>query len=758
MKTLPTDFRFSQGENEEIRIPTALREYESNAINYKATKAFTFIAHINNHYYLFFLHNGESFQNIQDILNNGCTPHTTGGEGHSFQGAGLCYSACAINNIGELIIASKINGTFLIGRGFGSLEDNFWRIEDVTTSWTPVLNQIVGKYNLDQYNVIYMSKITLSEQNEAHSHLQPKIMNLLGFLRPKVNDNNLTVHYCEKVIGHHDYLTQLNKKGESQKDYMCLSNVRNGEKNTGSTNRRAIAYDSYINRFCEKSYEIDVPSFQFDVSGSDRITRVFVKSAKIKIDLFPATKSEGKGNWLANVRDGDGDRAKGNDFKIGKVSEYGAVPKRKAFLLMPWVSTWVTNNYPKNAQHYGRFSTNVIGVVAQPTDLMASLNLPFYQKRGGAFVTVFVSVEEIEKVQYITKNNGNEQIVETLTAAPQIILQLLMRRPDFMFANTPAIKELMISAANAAAPNVSDELKKKCMEFFPPIESRLVPLLEGGADATRTSKKHAKTRQSNVAIYDAETGEDFNKMFQPGTTKRLAVWHVTEERFLTVENLTVLSESRGVTIKQSEDWASPKGNASTIEVEVEILCRIDEKGIIREIKKEDYVFGESLPSRNVRLGYGIERVNLGIVKGVPKCKTNSKTPPERKGNTKTKKGNNGYLWRESPDIICSVRLTEILLNPNYPAVASFCSSDAKEDSKQVQIIKEIYDIISTNCKAYLQTEKTLGLTAQVAAPEPYEDMTDYAVNKIAAATLASTMVANLIVVLTGYETKETTKD
>jgi len=654
--TLPTDHTF-RNELDDIRLIYTLRECHSNAQNYAANMSFAVIADYKGFYWPIYLHNGQPFDNMEDILRNGCTPNVSAGQGGSLQGAGMASRACAMHPHPQIVIGSTNQGETLFGTGhLGDVKHpNYWVTEDVTKEWIQVVRNLLGHDLLSNYNVIYAFKTLLT--GPAPRVLKPKLINSLAAMAPSLGPG-LNFHYCEPVIG-----------TQTHPNYPTTARKRKGQ-STGDTYRRGLSFKAYLDRFLlnEGSYSIPCNPFELEITNWLKIN---VSKASVILNVFSGLhgvnkRTEKSSPWMVNLRSGEHDGA----FRINKINEFGVAPKHKAYLFVPWVSEFMKTRYgDEGAAHYSRFADNALGTYMRPGTLMGALGLQFSDRsivldknwknhpitkllninndltgyKLAPYVTIHINIEEID-----TMVDTSGETEESVPACATTFLQSMKRQADFTFGNVAAKNDIMQKACEAAADNVPPQLKELCLNLFPGWPEEFVPI------TLFPQKISNKSRSKNVEVWNLDENTLFDGEFHTGVSCRLAIYHKYEKRFLAPQELNIHHSTRGCVIQDVSEVAGQFEGVETsicnlakmfdikkdkkkypipvFGVKISPLSRVDNDGEALEIDAAEYRHrNDFLPSRNITLGYQGERINLGKVVEVPK---KAQMPPQPKPGQK----------------------------------------------------------------------------------------------------------------------------
>jgi hypothetical protein len=518
-QTLPVGFT-PRNDDDETKTVNVLRETQSNAINYKASNAFALTIRVHDADYLFYIHDGKPFDDLNEILSKGCTPNVTGMEGAALQGAGLCASACAVHPKPLLLVGSTCGSKkFIFGSGYA--KGNHWIIEDCTATWQSELERLVGP-ELNKYTVIYGFKFSYN----GDSRLTPKMMNALALTM--VGNSSLKFHFCEKEIGIID--------PSSKKDYSTYERAKIGESgkktHTGNIKRRAISSQGYFERFRDAPDLKDhgsagvwtIPCNLFTVDIPDYNNAILpIEKARIVVNFFP---NERKGQWMKNLREGNLD----GNYSLGGSNEFGNAPYRKAYLYVPHLYSWAEKNEEKPI-HYSRFNDNSVCSYKQHGRLINSMGLNYISgdDKGGPFIVVQIFLDQIGTA--ISPS-------VTLEATPQVLFGMFERRADFTFGAESIMHKIMKQAANAASPNVPDDLRNLCDKHFKGSTSDWIPLsLEG--------RKVHSSREKKVTIYDLDTGVVYDGTSQTGDKKR-TLWLDQKGKPISASEIKAHHITRGV--------------------------------------------------------------------------------------------------------------------------------------------------------------------------------------------------------------------
>lgn len=517
METMfPVGFGFRAGYAD--RLSHIIRECYSNAVNYKATKAFMMMAHHDNDDFLFFWHNGTSFVDMEkDILVNGCTANVSGHQGQAFQGAGLVACAIAASPRPQLLLVGSrlpdVDG-FAVGTGCPK-EGNRWGTQDETAHWWPIMQKLMGaEEEYKEYNVFYGFRFLYEHQKthreDSRTSFKPKIMATIAYLAR--NPRPLAVYYCEQEIG----FPYEPKKGKNKKAKMVsVHSARTSTKvaSSGDIYRKAVTFPGYKEAFCLQDWLIECEPFSVKL---ENVTLNILK-ARVLVEYFPADK---KSSWIANVRDCNID----GNYKKGCANESGAAPTNKTFLYCPWVYSWAKKHDPHFA-HYARFEDNAVATYAQYR-LFADMGLAYKStvNDNGPFMVVNVFIDDVDL---------ND---------PYMLFDAMERKADFTFQH-PDVVKILRQAAIAAKPKVPKDLKELCDRLYEAKDGDF-PDLEMTGNGPALVKDC--NRHCNVKVYDLDTGDILVKEPKSGEDHTLLFYHTVLGRLLTKDELQVAQSSRGL--------------------------------------------------------------------------------------------------------------------------------------------------------------------------------------------------------------------
>jgi hypothetical protein len=659
--TIPSDlcYRF---EPLNVKLAHAIRECNSNAENYGATEAGTWIIHYEGRDMFLYAHTGKRFVNGDDILNNGCVPNVTTSQGAAFQGCGLVATAYAASREPKLIVASVCeDGKFHAGAGFPT-PPNWWQTKDETKIWKPVLEKFLGGRHLGKFNVFYLFPLTLHtvKEKSARNFLTSDVFLQTAFIAPSMLAGNLKVFYCEKELGFpYDLL-------KDRKKYATFEKAFQGD--TSSARRKSISLDAYLRRYQEDGDEFRIPCDPFRVNIK-KFGKVYLEidKATIHVHLFDFKKAPGSKAWYVTVRAGEDHHGK---FGKGKQLDYGhKLSKYRNFLTCPWIASKVEQDQgPEIAKQYSRFKDNALVTYRNSDALMSALGLPYND--GDATPIIYVEIENVKTI--IDEDRGTK---EEPTA--RAIMEMFGRRPDFTFESSETMHEVMRAACEAAAPHVDQRLKDRCSTMF---HYEMGDFLDFDFEfdfENGPRRRRKATREKMVQVFDmGKGGREFKGIFRAGETKQLAIWHLGLQEW--VSHLDIDPSTRGVDVKliperrykdyanvkdavqwfKENDEENPGENVKipVFNVSVSKLGQVDDDGVFHPIKRSEYEHNASfVPSRKIVLLCGEDHINF-LCKDVPKKERNANTqPPEGlktlkfDGNGRQKKKTSIFNQREDSE-------------------------------------------------------------------------------------------------------------
>jgi hypothetical protein len=531
----------------------ALREAGANAETFGAKNAYSAIVHDDtiSKAYLYFMHDGEPFANLEEILKKGLMPNDSGGKGNSLQGAGLTFTASFLNNDKpELAIGSISVDQFIAGKTVIKYDDILGR------SWNseedPEFVNILTRHFTDKslhkkgYTVFYRWEIPYStpEEREKSKTTEEEREDKKGKIRNTLQlvPSNLT----DMSFDSGDIFSSINFEFNSSL-LECDSSLNPLDLNSISGNqmRRICGKTEFTKRYIEETLKWEIPTGEFDVEIGDHVFRF---SGHIEVlasqgERGAATaKSHGDQAWLEAVTENNNNEVFiGRKWKKGSCSREGNQPTSKLYLTMPLFNKIANPIAPAGSgvsrNAYKRFTTNSLYRSRSVKPILLDLGVSYFPEKGSkafAVVTVYIDqfLGEVIKDQLVQKSIN-------------YLDDMLGRRPDFWLKE--GVGRLIINQAiKFAKASVPPEMKKWFDDQFPASLSNEVPLY---LDAPSASGN--KGTSSLCSVIDVLQNKPHSK-FNAGTKRWLAIFYTPDRAFL--NSLSVASNTRGATLKlYSED-------------------------------------------------------------------------------------------------------------------------------------------------------------------------------------------------------------
>ena len=164
MRIIPAEMNVQRApfENTITNLMFVIRECMANATTYKHQKGhfLNFVLEKEKKSYFLFMHDGQPFKNLEEIMKEGLTPNESGEKGWSFQGCGLTYCMSYMNGMNpRLTICShtKEDG-FKSATSKPNWNTNQWEIEE-TPEWGNKLFGTLGRRLFEEYQVFYIFRV-----------------------------------------------------------------------------------------------------------------------------------------------------------------------------------------------------------------------------------------------------------------------------------------------------------------------------------------------------------------------------------------------------------------------------------------------------------------------------------------------------------------------------------------------------------------------------------------------------------------------
>lgn len=173
MRIIPSDMNSQKSpfDNVITNLMFVIRECAANATTYRFKKAHFFRFINEKKTYFCFMHDGQPFKNLEEIMEKGLTPNESGEQGWSFQGCGLAYCMSYMNKTNsQLTICSHtIESGFESATATPDWRTNRWMIEE-TPEWEKKLHKICGDKYFEEYYVFYIFRIPheTNDDNETN--------------------------------------------------------------------------------------------------------------------------------------------------------------------------------------------------------------------------------------------------------------------------------------------------------------------------------------------------------------------------------------------------------------------------------------------------------------------------------------------------------------------------------------------------------------------------------------------------------------
>lgn len=725
--TIPNNFGRRYDEHDPTKnVMLAIRECHANAGTYDATKALAYVVFLNGNDYLLYLHDGKPFEDINEIIEKGVTPNVTNAKGDSFQGCGLCMAASELHRKHELIIASRQDDSWVVGRGWSDRADGReWHREDITRSWMPKIRQVVGAQLLREYNVLYMMRLDTEAYRKRHaskmanrSFLHTRDMVPLPFFLDGFKTVKLS--FGDNEVGH-----------PSSQDASVHDALRSGR--GGHVRNLVYTRKDYEQMYLGEwngqlaKYKIPCEPFRVYLQRSPE-EYIEVTKANVVICMYPGTRANDSTNWMVTLRDVMSE-ASGRTAAKGGTRYPGKKPVDTTFIKMPFL-------YNGDSARR-RFLTNPLFTSNATADCMSALGLPYSE--GGnqkAFVTIDVEIEEVNPKKYVVAG----PIVHTDDSSAMEIADLTFNlEADFTLRNRSACKELLKSACLAAATGVPEDCKKYAAELFPPNIQDLMPIGMGGPGGLRPRSAHP------FVVYNIRTGDKFDGNFTTDSTSYLAIFDKRRGKFLKSNEIGI--PNIGVSASDVSDvrilggrrliyTASIEKIKEATEADPRILCIL-----IEEAKHEgrplasiaDWQPGDSPSPRRVKAVISGIAFTLGHITDIPVVPraTDRRTPTTGGGTNPT-----AFLpYCDAPeDILLRYNDTSkrVDLNKNHPWVREFFIGKDASNAKIRSYCNRLYHEIKTIVLAVVEPLKEIEVNASsVADPEKgyHDNSWDYVINK-----------------------------
>lgn len=520
----------------------ALREAGANAETFEAKHAYATIVYddLLGRAFLYFMHDGKPFDNIEEILSKGLMPNDSGGKGNSLQGAGLTFTASFLNgDKPELAIGSMIGGKMIggktrivyddiLGRSWSSLED-----EDFAKLFFRHFDE--DSFAKRRMNVVYRWEIpyklpeereTAKKTEEAREDGKGKVNNTLqlipGHLMDMAFDSGEIFRSVDLTFSSSLIVCDKESKPFDLKDV------------SGHTSRRVCGLTEYKQRYIPENLRWRMETGEFDVEIGDRVFRfaghVEVVASEGKRGA-ETSKSHGDQAWLETVTENRSNQVfPDKKWEKGSCSREGYQPTSKLYLKMPLFNK-ISDMATRNA--YKRFTTNALYRSHSVKPILLDLGVNYFpDKKTRPFAVVTISVDKFlgEVIKGVCVEKSTNYLDD-----------MLGRRPDFWLKD--GVGRLIINQAiKYAKVNVPQAMTDWFEKQFPATMSDEVPLF-----LETPSGKGSKSGDSLCQTWDLVENKAHSN-FNAGGVKWLAVFHKAERTF--ISDLTTSSKTRGAVLRK----------------------------------------------------------------------------------------------------------------------------------------------------------------------------------------------------------------
>lgn len=684
LSQIPTNFRRYSGTV--MAILLTIREALANAVSFANKNVdpevrIWWIKLSSGALYMVIAHNGLSFKKEADLYQKGLTPLQSDNIDHSFNGAGLGFSASMLREDGELVILSQINSKWVGYKGFPNRADNQWCAQNCTDEWNKILKNHFGT-RINDFNVIYAFR--LDETREKQLRLNESDMNMLPFM-------------CPKFIG----------KGKNHRwspigSVRVYFNTRFLEPNEkyewgghGGSERRILpTLAEFLESYQDREFPLICTPFEWEIKGEK-----FRLAMKITARAFPTEQDPGCG-WLKRIRD-----AIDGEFKKGSTSSPGKKPRRQVYFTISCASK-------EGGKKFARFADNTVWTNDHIAEYM---NACGFQHRGvgSKFSTLHFDIIGVEK------ENENGKYVPV---NPMILAARLEREADFTCRATQDIRDITTEACSHIDENVVYQRAVECFkEMFPLEESDLVDLFVEDFGVI-------KPKEQVFEVFDLTTGLPLLRTCSAGDqhciaiTRKMKTGKARRVRLAEIaippglETSFSITEPKRLTAKNRENIAEIEKELGIklepLQVEISFPeFRANPDADWQPIKrmKQQYQIGSAncRPRRSLGVRIGDERLHLFTLDDIPARPTREVEVAGGSDATNNTSHDSGGQYRCQVDIYCErpeeyifgeFRQKESLWRPNklVPSVRKLFSG---RDPRVQAAIRKLYQYFNARANS-----------------------------------------------------------
>ena len=502
-------------------------------------------------------HNGKRFEDMNDILHNGCTPYRSGetaSAGSQCFGSGLSFGGSTLKDRpGFLAIASKTaDGSWIAGGGLCAnnlVLGNRWIVSATPEIVEFMENHLDKKTILEDFNVLYFFEVPFrgDDHNPVLENLSKEIMTTLALISGNMLDDVSWRTVEGLFIPNHQWKNKDGSPAEKDANVLKLTSH-------DSYGRKLKSKANYIAALANnvEPFVLVVPNFVQKIKGE-----AFHGEARVKIWCFDG-KKKNDNPWLLNARSNKGaDRLfpQFDEFEKDSGSGWGAKPA--------YQTTLTANMFGESHPSYGRYKDQAVAFSDNTRNLLAAgLGITNYtgqktdRKDERKDIKANPSTPFVHLEIGITKVNKKVSLDGVVSTDPDIVLDfinLLGRRPDHLVDKDMAYELMQTVMQSVKIDKDSPEIKPLFdwfAEHFPVVTEEFTPIMHS---------KDGKTDAGRFQIHNLiEDGAEYDYKPHLGygaSDGVFAIWDCHKDVW--VEKVDHHPRTRGIRIRTYDKVAGP---------------------------------------------------------------------------------------------------------------------------------------------------------------------------------------------------------